>query len=66
MAKRNLRITIMDRRGVTGHFKPYTYIVNKKFCDNWNVPFEGRTKEELRVDLEAKCKAYGIKLISIE
>ena len=64
--KKNLRITIMDRRGVKEHFRPYTYIVNKKFCENWNVLFEGRTKDELKVDLENKCKAYGIKLISIE
>lgn len=64
--KKNLRITIMDRRGVKEHFRPYTYIVNKKFCDNWNVPFEGQTKEELKVALEEKCRLYGIKLIGIE
>ena len=64
--KKNLRITIMDRKGVTEHFKPYTYMVNKKFCENWDIQFEGQTKEELKVALENKCKLYGVKLISIE
>lgn len=64
--KRNLRITIMDRKGVSERFRPYTYMVNKKFCENWGIPFEGQTKEELKVALEEKCKLFGIKLISIE
>ena len=64
--KKLLRITIMDRFGPTNHFKPYTYVVNRKFCEQWNIQFEGRTHSDLKRDLIDACTKFGIKLISIE
>lgn len=64
--KKLLRITIMDRFGPASHFKPHTYVVNRKFCEQWNIQFEDRTHDELKHDLINACTKFGIQLISIK
>lgn len=63
--KKYLRIVIMDRIGICGTLKPREYVVNKKFCENWDIPFDGRSQSEIRQDLETACKRFGITLIEI-
>lgn len=55
----------MDRNGVTGKFKPYTYKVTKKLCENWGISYENKTSEALEAALIEKCEAFGITLIAI-
>lgn len=60
-----MKITIMDRNGVTGKFKPYTYKVTKKLCENWGISYENKTSEDIEAALIEKCEAFGITLIAI-
>lgn len=66
MSKKYLRVTIMERFGVTGSFKPHTYVANKKFCERWNIAFDEQSQESLKQAIEQKCHMSRIKLISIE
>lgn len=60
-----MKITILDRNGITGTFKPCTYKVTKKLCENWGIPYENKTSEAIEAALIGKCEAFGITLIAI-
>ena len=66
MSKKYLRVTIMERFGVTGSLKPHTYVVNKKFCERWNIAFDEQSQDSIKSAIEQKCHKFGITLISIE
>ena len=63
--KKYLKVTIMERYGVCGNYKPCEYVVNKKFCDRYGIAFEGRDKNDIALDLKNLCDRLGIAIISI-
>lgn len=58
--KKLMRITYMERYGVTGTFKPCTAIVNKKFCENFNINYPATAE-----DVKVKFDKLGIKIVSL-
>lgn len=63
--KKYLKVTIMERYGVCGNYKPCEYVVNKKFCDRYGIAFEGRDKNDIALDIINMCNHLGIQIVSI-
>lgn len=62
--KKYMRIIIKERFGICGGLKECKYIVNKKFCDNWGIPFVNRSNYEICEDIIKYCERNNIEIVA--